>query len=247
MTTKHTVLLVGGTGRTGGRVLEQLLSCGISVRAIVRSADRLPKGAAQDPRLEVAEGDLLSLSDEDLRRSVRGCDAVISCLGHVLSLKGIFGPPRDLVTQATRRLCRAIVAAQPITPVKFILMSSVSVNQPAGRDANRGAFERGVVWMLRALLPPARDNQEAADFLCNSVGSSSSFVQWAAVRPDTLLEGDVSEYTLHENLVRSLFRPDSTTMANVAHFMCELVSSDVAWARWSGKLPVIVNANTPNS
>jgi len=247
MNTKHTVLLVGGTGRTGGRVLEQLLSCDISVRAIVRSADRLPKGAAQDPRLEVIKVDLLSLSDEDLLRYVRGCDAVISCLGHVLSFKGIFGPPRDLVTQATRRLCRAIVAAQPTTPVKFILMSSVSVNQPAGRDAHRGAFEKGVVWMLRAVLPPARDNQEAADFLCESVGTSSSFVQWAAVRPDTLLEGDVSEYTLHENLVSSLFRPDSTSMANVAHFMCELVRSDVVWARWSGKLPVIVNATTPNS
>ena len=101
--------------------------------------------------------------------------------------------------------------------------------------------------MLRDVLPPARDNQKAADFLCNGVGTSSSFVQWAAVRPDTLLEGDVSEYTLHENLVSSLFRPDSTNMANVAHFMCELVRSDMVWARWSGKLPVIVNATTPNS
>ena len=247
MNTTHTVLLLGGTGRTGGRVLEQLLSCDISVRAIVRSVDRLPKGAAQNFRLELVEADLLSLSDQDLLRSVRGCDAVISCLGHVLSLKGIFGPPRDLVTQATRRLCRAIVAAQPSTPVKFILMSSVSVNQPAGRDTRRGAFEKGALWMLRAVLPPARDNQEAADFLCETVGTSSSFVQWAAVRPDTLLEGDVSEYTLHENLVSSLFRPDSTNMANVAHFMCELVSSDVAWARWRGKLPVIVNTSISNS
>jgi hypothetical protein len=243
MNTKHTVLLVGGTGRTGRRVLEQLLSCEIAVRAIVRSADRLPKGATQDPRLEVIEANLLSLSDEDLLRNVRDCDAVISCLGHVLSLKGIFGPPRDLVTQATRRLCRAIVAAQPTTPVKFILMSSVSVNQPAGCDAHRGAFEKGVVWMLRAVLPPARDNQEAADFLCDSVGTSSPFVQWVVVRPDTLLEGDVSEYTLHEKLVSSLFRPDSTNMANVGHFMCEMVRSDVVWARWSGKFPVIVNAN----
>jgi nucleoside-diphosphate-sugar epimerase len=247
MNTKYTVLLVGGTGRTGRRVLEQLLSCDIGVRAIVRSADRLPKGAAQDPRLELVEADLLSLSDEDLLRNVRGCDAVISCLGHVLSLKGIFGPPRDLVTQATRRLCRAIVAAQPTTPVKFILMSSVSVNQPAGRDTHRGAFEKAVVWMLRGVLPPVRDNQEAADFLCDSVGPSSTFVQWAVVRPDTLLEGDVSEYTLHENLVSSLFRPDSTNMANVAHFMCDMVRSDVAWDRWSARLPVIVNANAPNS
>jgi len=67
------------------------------------------------------------------------------------------------------------------------------------------------------------------------------------VRPDTLLEGDVSEYALHEDLVSGLFRPRSTNMANVAHFMCEMVRSDAAWDRWSGRLPVIVNANTANS
>jgi hypothetical protein len=72
-------------------------------------------------------------------------------------------------------------------------------------------------------------------------------VQWAAVRPDTLREGDVTEYSLHENLVSSLFRPDSTNMANVAHVMCEMVRNDVVWDRWSGRLPVIVNANTQNS
>ncbi len=247
MNTKHKVLLVGGTGRTGGRVLRQLLSCDIGVRAIVRSADRLTEGAAQDPRLEVVVADLLALSDADLLRNVRGCDAVISCLGHVLSLRGVLGPPRDLVTQATTRLCRAIAEAQPSAPVKFILMCSVSVNQPAGGDAHRGAVERGLMWMLRGLVPPAKDNQEAADFLCESVGSSSSFVQWAVVRPDTLREGDVSEYTAHANLLSSLFRPDSTNMANVAHFMCELVRSDAAWDRWRGRFPVIVNANAPNS
>jgi hypothetical protein len=39
----------------------------------------------------------------------------------------------------------------------------------------------------------------------------------------------------------------AATMANVAHFICELVRSDVVWARWSGRLPVIVNANTASS
>ena len=65
-------------------------------------------------------------------------------------------------------------------------------------------------------------------------------MQWVAVRPDTLLEGDVSEYALHEGLVSSLFKPDSTNMANVAHFMCELVT-DRALGDWQGKLPVVVN------
>ena len=92
------------------------------------------------------------------------------------------------------------------------------------------------------MLPPAKDNQRAADFLHESIGPANPFVQWAVVRPDTLLEGEVSEYTLHEGLVNSLFAPGSTNMANVAHFMCELVTNPKTWADWKGKAPVIVNA-----
>ncbi|MBU2602549.1 MAG: SDR family oxidoreductase [Actinobacteria bacterium] len=242
MATQQTVLLVGGTGRTGRRVLEQLLGRGVSVRAIVRSAEKLPAGVVEDPNLTVVEADLLSLSDEDLQRHLRGCDAVISCLGHVASFKGIFGPPRDLVTRATTRLCRGIQALQPAKPVKFILMGSVSVNHPGGLDTRRGLFEKAVVWMLRRVVPPAKDNQQAASFLHDSVGTADPFAQWVAVRPDSLLEGDVSEYTLHEGLVSSVFAPDSTAMANVAHFMCELAVDAEAWDAWKGKLPVIVNA-----
>ena len=237
----HTVLLLGGTGRTGGRVLEQLLSRGVNVRAIVRSAGRLPAGAVGDPALTVVEADLLSLSDDELRRHVAGCDAVISCLGHVISLKGMFGSPRDLVTRAVSRVCDAIEALRLAEPVRFVLMSSVSVHRPGGVDARRGALEKAELGVLRALLPPAKDNQDAADFLCGEIGTADPFVEWVAVRPDTLVEGDVCEYTLHEGLVSSLAKPDSTNMANVAHFMCELVEDPALFDHWAGKLPVIVN------
>jgi hypothetical protein len=242
MSTQQTVLLVGGTGRTGRRVLEQLLSRGISVRAIVRSTGKLPADVTGNPNLSVVEASLLSLRDEDLQRHLRACDAVISCLGHVISVKGVLGPPRDLVTRATTRLCGGIEALQPVEPVKFILMNSVSVNRPGCLDTRRGTFEKVFLWMLRGVLPPANDNQRAADFLQENIGSSNPFVQWSAVRPDSLLEGDVSEYTLHEGLVSSLFAPDSTNMANVAHFMCELVTDPKAWEDWKAKLPVIINA-----
>ena len=241
---QQTVLLVGATGRTGQRVLAQLLGRGVSVRAIVRSAAKLPATAANHPSLTVIEASLLSLSDEELQRHLRGCDAVISCLGHVLSLGGVFGPPRDLVTRATTRLCRGIEALRPAAPVKFVLMSSVSVNRPGGLDTRRGAAEKALVWLLRGVLPPARDNQQAANFLHDVIGKSHPFVQWAVVRPDSLLEGDVSEYSLHEGLVNSLFAPGGTNMANVAHFMCELVTNPKTWARWKGRLPVIVNATS---
>ena len=242
MSAQHTVLLVGGTGRTGQHVLKELLKRGISVRAVVRSVHKLPPGAAQLPNLKVIEASLLSQSDNDLLSEVRDCNAVISCLGHVLNVKGIFGPPRDLVTQATTRLCRAIESLQPAQPVKFILMSSVSVNHPGGIDVRRGAFDKVLLWILRGLVPPARDNQGAADFLYNKIGINNPFVEWVTVRPDTLLDGEMSAYALQKDLVTNLFAPESTTMANIGHFMCELVANPEEWKAWKCQLPVIFNS-----
>ena len=237
------VLLLGGTGRTGGRVLQQLLARGARVRAVVRSAHPLPAGVADDLRLSVVEADLLSMSDEEVREQVDGCDVVVSCLGHVMSARGMFGPPRDLVTRSVERVYRATRDLRSAQPVRLILMSSVSVNRPGGLDTRRGPVERAIVWMLRGLVPPATDNQRAADFLHDVIEAADPYVQWVAVRPDSLKEGDVTPYALHEGLVSSLARPDETSMANVAHFMCELATDEAVWATWRGKLPVIVNSS----
>lgn len=172
MSMNERVLLLGGTGRTGRRVLAQLLGRGVAVRAIVRSRGGLPADVAGPACLEVVECSLLSLADEELREHLRGCTAVVSCLGHTLTIRGVLGPPRDLVTRATRRVCVSIEALRPARPVKLVLMSSVSVEQPGRVDARRGAPERAFTWLLRALLPPARDNQHAADFLREAVRSA---------------------------------------------------------------------------
>jgi len=235
------VVLLGATGRTGGRVLTQLLERGVGVRAIVRSAERLPPGAGADPRLTVVEADLASMPAEELRRHVEGRSAVISCLGHSMSLRGVFGPPRDLVAGAVRAVCGAAAALRPESPLRLILMSSVSVNRPARADVRRGAGERAFVAVLRALLPPARDNQRAADALASEVGAEHPFVEWVVVRPDSLLEGETSAYRTHEGIVSSLFRADGTRFANVAHFMVELASNDATWRSWRGQMPVIVD------
>jgi nucleoside-diphosphate-sugar epimerase len=242
-----TVLLLGGTGRTGSRVLSQLLERGACVRAIVRSADRLPSEVADHEALTVVEADLLSLSDDYLLDLVRDCDAVISCLGHNLTLQGMFGSPRRLVTRSAVRICRALETLRPEKPVRFILMSSVSVNRPAGRDTRRGPFEKTVIAILRGLIPPAKDNQAAADFLCRSVGPADPSVEWVAVRPDSLLEGPVTPYALHDALVATIFSPDRTNRANVAHFMCELTQNEGMWNEWKSRHPVITNATADES
>jgi nucleoside-diphosphate-sugar epimerase len=243
MSAQPTILVLGGSGRTGRRVLSQLLARNANVRAIVRSAARLPAEITGHPGLQVTEADVLSLSDEALQRQVAGCQAVVSCLGHTVSFRGVYGSPRDLVAQAVLRIARAAKVLRPSPPLRLVLMSSVSVSAPASRDSRRGGFERAVLWAMRAALPPAGDNQRAADFLCDAIGTTDPHLEWVIVRPDTLIEGEVTRYTVHPALVSSLFKPDRSRMANVAHFMCELATDAGAWAAWQGKLPVIVNAS----
>ncbi len=236
------VLVLGATGRTGSRVVTQLLDRGVTVRAIVRSADRLLAEVDGHPLLEVVQADLLTMPTADLVTHLDGCDAVISCLGHTISVRGVLGPPHDLVRHALSQVRTAIEASPPPAPVRLILMGSVSVNQPKRADSRRGAGQRAFLWGLRLVLPPSRDNQRAADFLAHEVGPADPHLHWVVVRPDTLEEGDVGEYVVHEAIVSSLFRPDHTRMANVAHFMCELVTDDTTWERWRGRMPVVVDA-----
>lgn len=238
----HHVLVLGATGRTGGRVLTQLLERQVPVRAIVRSADRLPPGVAGNPLLEVVELDLHAMPVETLSAHLAGCDTVISCLGHTLTLRGIFGRPRDLVEQAVRDVRNAVGVLRPAAPVRLVLMSSVSVNRPGRADTRRGTAERAFLGALRALVPPARDNQRAADTLLD-VEALDPCLQWVVVRPDTLTDGDVSDYAVHEGLVASLRKPDHTRMANVAHFMCQLVVDEETWQHWRGRMPVIVDTS----
>ena len=241
MTAQPTILVLGGSGRTGRRVLTQLLARRANVRAIVRSAARLPAEITGHPGLQLTEADVLSLSDEELRRHLAGCQAVVSCLGHTVSFRGVYGSPRDLVAQAVLRIARAARVLRPSPPLRLVLMSSVSVNAPASRDSRRGGFERAVLRAMRAALPPARDNQRAADFLCEAIGTTDPHLEWVIVRPDTLIEGEVTRYTVHPALVSSLFKPDRSRMANVAHFMCELACEPGPWDEWKGRLPVIVD------
>jgi uncharacterized protein YbjT (DUF2867 family) len=106
-----TVLIVGASGATGRLVVEQLLNSGQKVKAMLRSPKKFPEFMNRKD-LTVIAASVLDLSDEELTEQVQDCDAVVSCLGHNLTFKGLFGQPRRLVTDATRRLCKAIEAKQ---------------------------------------------------------------------------------------------------------------------------------------
>ena len=82
---------------------------------------------------------------------VSGCDAVVSCLGHNLSVKGMFFPPRRLVTDAVKRLTQAIESTNKAEsnnkPTKFLLMGSDGVANPNGEDDKRATSDRAILTM----------------------------------------------------------------------------------------------------
>lgn len=236
------ILIVGATGATGRLLTEELLNRGQIVKVIVRSPDKLPTALKNHQNLSVIQASVLDLSDAELTQHVKGCAAVASCLGHNMTFKGLFGHPRKLVTDATRRLCEAIGANDPGKPVKFVLMNTTG-NRNRDLDEPIPFSQKFVVGLLRLLLPPHRDNEQAADYLRSQIGQNDKLIGWAAVRPDNLIDEDeVTAYDVHPSPIRSaIFDPGQTSRINVAHFMAELITADDIWQKWQGQMPVIYN------
>jgi len=239
------ILVVGASGATGRLLVEKLLNLGQNVKVIVRSPDRLPKVIKNHAQLSIIHASILELSDEERACYVNGCNAVLSCLGHNVSIKGIFGPPRKLVTDATRKLCKAIKANKSNKKTKFVFMNTAG-NRNRDLDEPVLFGEKCAIALICILLPPQADNEKAADYLRINIGQKDSDIEWVAVRPDTLINEDkVSEYEVCPSPTRSaIFNSGKTSRINVGHFMADLVTDDEIWNKWKGKMPVIYNKSS---
>jgi nucleoside-diphosphate-sugar epimerase len=242
-----TVLVVGATGATGKHVVQFLLDQGHTVKVVARSKERmlsLLKGDDSDKndRLQITEAGILTLKQSELDDLVKGCDAVVSCLGHNMTMEGMWGKAnRRLVKDSVKRLTKAIennaaAAEESTKKCKFILMGSDGVAHP--NDDKRGAVERFIIFLLRYLVPPHADNEEAAAFLLNDCNKSTT-VEWSVVRPTDLQDGETCGYELFPKPQGSLFGAGIATRANVAKFMVDLILKDDKWSQYKYQMPVL--------
>ena len=242
-----TILVVGASGATGRQLIEQLLTQGHNVKAVVRSPEKLPESWKSNERVKIISASLLDLSDKEMMELTLDCDSIASCLGHNMTWKGIYGQPRKLVTDAARRLCNAIEANKPESPIKYVLMNTTG---NSNRDLNEpiSFAQKCVIGLLRLLLPPHVDNEKAADYLRTQVGQNNQFIEWTAVRPDGLIDDDVvTDYEIHPSPTRSaIFNAGKISRINVGHFMASLISDSNLWNKWKGQMPVIYSKPSPN-
>ncbi|WP_166964193.1 NAD(P)-dependent oxidoreductase [Yeosuana marina] len=239
-----TILVVGATGATGVRLVKELLNRDQIVKVIVRSPEKLTDAIKNHERLSVICASVLELSDEEIKQHVAGCNAVVSCLGHNVTLKGIYGKPRLLVTETTKRLCSAIKTNKSEISTKYILMNTVANRN---RDLNEtiSFAQKCVIGLLRVLLPPHVDNEKAADYLRTEIGQKDNTIEWVAVRPSALIdEESPSDIEIYPSPMRSILKDGQISRINVGHFMADLITNNDIWNKWKGQMPAIYNRGT---
>ncbi|KAG7336894.1 NADPH-binding protein [Nitzschia inconspicua] len=223
---KKKVLVLGATGGTGKYVVSFLLEKGHSVVAVARSEEKLtallskiqpePKDYSQN--LVMKELSISDLNPSEMQELAEGCDSVVSCLGHTMTLQGMY-QDGYFVSSVTKLVCQCMPKG-----CRLIVMGSEGVAKPDGSDPVRPLSERFILFLLRWLVPPHADNELVAQYLYKHQDT----VDWTVVRPTDLIDGTVTEYDIFDTSEGSLFGSGVATRANVADFMVRLVLEEQA-------------------
>lgn len=236
------VLVLGATGATGKLVVQQLIKRNVEVKIVVRDSKKVLGDLINNNLIECIVGNISDFNQSEYNDLIKDCDAVISCLGHNITFRGLFGKPRLLVTNCIMNVCEAIQKSKK-DKTKVILMNTTA-NRNKNVNEKYTLKDRIVLSLLSVILPPQRDNVKAAEYLLNNFLESNSCIEWSAVRPDTLIsEEKVTEYEIMESPKRSpVFDAGKTSRINAAHFMVELLLNKELWSKWKYKMPVIYNS-----
>lgn len=235
------VLVLGGNGKTGKRVIRRLLDQNINSRILLRKPSALPDELRNNHLLEIVIGSISEMNRKNIADLVLGCDVTISCLGHNISFKGLFGKPRNLVYKAIKDVCEGIKRNNTLQ-TKFILMSTTAFTNHMIGEKNK-IIEKIIFLLFYFLLPPHKDNINAANYFVKTIGTEDSNIKWVIVRPDNLIELDtVTSYKLEIKRNRSpIFNPGKTIRINVSNFIVDLISDENLWNSWEFRAPVIYN------
>lgn len=235
------VLVLGATGATGKLVVQQLLEKQIDTKAVVRDQKKIPDDLINNSRFECVMGNISEFNQEQYSSLISDCDVVISCLGHNISFQGVFGEPKKLVTNCVENICDAIMRSGK-KDIKFLLMNTTA-NRNIIIKEKYGIIDKIVLSILYHILPPQRDNVEAAIRLVNCVGVEITNMEWVIIRPDTLIDEEKgSEYEVYESPKQSpVFNSRKVSRINVASFMIKLILDEGIRKRWRYKMPVVYN------
>jgi uncharacterized protein YbjT (DUF2867 family) len=199
------VLIIGASSGIGLETVKAALEAGHSVRALARSARRIP---VDHPKLEKMAGDALQMTT--VKRALTGIDVVAQSLGVSGRLEIILKPTR-LFSNATKIL---VTAMQEARVKRLICVTGFG----AGDSRGRGGFLYSVA--LHLLLGRIYDDKDVQERIVRR-----SKLDWVIARPVILTSGPKTKG------YRALVDPRDWTCgfisrANVADFLVKQIDND---------------------
>jgi putative NADH-flavin reductase len=195
------ILIVGATRGIGRQLLEQALTSGHTVTALVRNLQRL---ATQHERLRIIKGDILDSNSVAL--AMAGQEAVCCTIG----VKAPW-PRVTVFSEGTKNLLQAM----KLTGVKrLICVTGIG----AGDSRGHGGFLYDCVFYPFMLRPIYADKDRQESLI------KASEVDWTIVRPGFLTNGPLTKnYKLLTNMTG--VTAGRISRADVAHFMLKEIES----------------------
>ncbi|KAI0136818.1 NAD-dependent epimerase/dehydratase-like protein [Xylariales sp. AK1849] len=221
-------LMIGGSGRTGKLIINEALSKGHHVTAVVRSTSSLTAG----DNLTVVEGSPLKESDIDSAfRATPGSipSAVVVALNARRSSDSPFAapssdtPPRMMADS----VANAIKAMKKHGVRKIVIMSSMGTGDSFAH-AN---------YLMRLMFTHSNMSLQMVDHNAVDTETKAAGVDYTLVRPVMLADGNVAEVKVYpDNGKGSGFIP-KVSRASVAAFMVRALETD----EFVRRTPVITN------
>lgn len=210
------IAVLGGGGRTGKYLVNQLVDKGYSVKLLLRNPENFQ---IKSPLIEIIRGD--AIDPVAINRLIDGCQAIISTIGQRQ------GEPL-IAMQATKNVLEAVVN---YGVKRYILVAGINVDTPFD---NKGAETIiATNWMKSTFPLIQEDRQKAYNLLL------ASEVHWTLVRvPFIEFTDAVSAITV--NLEDCL--GNKISAGNIAAFLIEQLVDDA----YLKKSPFIANTIRDN-
>lgn len=161
MTSSYKIAVIGGTGKSGSYLIQELFSNNFQVKALVRNSQKINQIPAG---VEIVLGDVTDI--DAVRRLLKGCT-------HVVSMLGMGTPPSEptIFAQSTHHILDAM---QQEGILRYIVTTGLNVDTPSDQKSEKTQF--GTQWMKQNFPISTANKQAEYDLLVSSVAD------WTLIR-----------------------------------------------------------------
>lgn len=185
---KLNIAVIGGTGKSGKFVVQQLLQQQFNLKLLLRNPGNFD---IQNDNIEIQKGDARDF--DSINCLLKGCQAVVSTLGQPKGESSIF-------SDSTRNVIKAM---KENGLKRYIVTTGLSVNTPF--DSKNEKVQFATSWMYDNYPETTKDKQREYEIL------SQSDLDWTMIRLPLIKETDeIFGYnvSLNDCLGDSISAPD---------------------------------------